>query len=158
MWTGQDTLYGPEWIRHNTTYWRIPVADDGWYRIGLADLEAWGWTPAQQMPGGAWRLYHNGREIPLYLTREDNWSSEDYAAFWGQRNRGELDAYLFKTPTSQQLNPEYSLINDTAAYYLAWIIDAATPPRRYVATTSAILLRQRPTSGGRARWYLANAI
>lgn len=133
MWTGQDTLYGPEWIRHNTTYWRIPVAADGWYRIGLADLEAWGWTPAQQMPGGAWRLYHNGREIPLYLTREDNWSSEDYAAFWGQRNRGELDAYLFKTPTSQQLNPEYSLINDTAAYYLAWIIDAATSPRRYVA-------------------------
>lgn len=133
MWTGQDTLYGPEWIRHNTTYWRIPVADDGWYRIGLADLEAWGWTPAQQMPGGAWRLYHSGREIPLYLTREDNWSSEDYAAFWGQRNRGELDAYLFKTPTSQQLNPEYSLINDTAAYYLAWIIDAATSPRRYVA-------------------------
>lgn len=131
MWTGQDTLYGNEWWRTQTSYWRIPISTDGFYRISGDDLLSWGWTAAEQSPGGAWRLYRNGVEQAIYVSQESNWTNADYLEFWGQQNRGELDQYLFGNPEQQQLNPAYSLVNDTASYYLAWVTDNSSAPKRY---------------------------
>lgn len=131
MWTGQDTLYGNEWWRTQTSYWRIPISTDGFYRISGDDLLSWGWTAAEQSPGGAWRLYRNGIEQAIYVSQESDWTTADYLEFWGQQNRGELDQYLFGNPEQQQLNPAYSLVNDTASYYLAWVTDNSSAPKRY---------------------------
>ena len=106
----QDTLYGNEWIDfdHPDRYYKIEVAADGMYRIPQSALPA----AASEAANDEFRIYHNGREIPLYVT-------DDYLQFYGKRNRSELDEYLFME-NARVFNPEYSLFTDTSAYFLTW--------------------------------------
>lgn len=116
---GGDTLYGNEWIEHDQTYFKIPVAEDGIYRLSYEDLNSAG-IPVSSISGGNIQVYKNGSAYPIYVTTSGSLSSEDYIEFYGQKNRGELDEIFYTDPESMQLNPAYSLFTDTAAYFLTW--------------------------------------
>ncbi|MBI5914041.1 MAG: hypothetical protein HY842_01585, partial [Bacteroidetes bacterium] len=116
---GQDTLYGNEWINFDQSYFKILVAEDGIYRVSqqvLTDAN----LPLGQVNGSQFQLFHNGEEVPLYLTTDGQLGSADYLEFFGKKNTSELDRYLFKDPDAEMMNPLYSLFTDTAAYFLTW--------------------------------------
>ncbi|MEY3368403.1 MAG: putative signal peptide protein, partial [Bacteroidota bacterium] len=125
---GSDTLYGNEWIRFDQSYFKIPVANDGIYRIGYQTLAEAG-LPLADIPGSLFQLFHNGQEVPLYLSTDGLLGPGDYLEFFGRRNTSELDRHLFKDPEAEMMNPLYSLVTDTAAYFLTW---GEGPSLRYI--------------------------
>ncbi len=142
MQVGSDTLYGNEWIDFSKTYYRIDVAEDGIYRISYAALIAAGF-PVQEAPVSEWRLYSQGQQVPLFTTTEGFMSPQDVVEFFGQKNRGSLDRHLLENPAEEDLNPWYSLFNDTAAYYL--VREPSTPPLRYTALPNDLTNPPPPT-------------
>lgn len=130
IWNGADTLYGNEWIDHNKTYFKIKIAADGIYRIGYQTLADAGF-PVNTVPAGDFRLYSNGQQTPIYTTSDALFTAADFIEFFGERNRDALDRHLFENPEAENLNPWYSLFNDTTAYYLTW--ESAGQGLRYTA-------------------------
>lgn len=124
---GSDTLYGNEWIDFSKTYYKIKVAADGIYRVPYATLQ--NAPEITSAPGSELRLYHNGEEVHLYVTTDGLFGANDFVEFYGRKNRGELDRYLFEDPETQQVNPEYSMFNDTSAYYLVRQPEGGAPLR-----------------------------
>lgn len=119
MINGTDTLYGNEWIDFAKTYYRVKVARDGIYRIGYQQMADQG-IPMASVPGSALRLYAYGKQVPLYVSTSGPMGSSDYVEFYGERNRDVIDRYMYTNPDAENLNPWYSLFNDTTAYYLTW--------------------------------------
>ncbi|MEO7176837.1 MAG: C25 family cysteine peptidase [Saprospiraceae bacterium] len=115
---GNDTLYGDEWIKYSQTYFKFPIATDQWYKITYQDLQNAG-IPVQSMLGNQIQVFCLGKEVPLFATQSGQLQSNDYFLFYGKQNRGELDAYLYPQK-SDQWNPYYSLVTDTAYYFLTW--------------------------------------
>ncbi|MCC6410095.1 MAG: hypothetical protein IT270_00465, partial [Saprospiraceae bacterium] len=124
---GSDTLYGNEWIDFSKTYYKIKVAADGIYRVPYAMLQ--NAPDIASAPGSELRLYHNGEEVPMYVTTDGLFGGSDFVEFYGRKNRGELDRHLFEDPETQQVNPEYSMFNDTSAYYLVNQPEGGAPLR-----------------------------
>ncbi len=116
---GADTLYGNEWIKYDQSYFKILVAEDGVYRISWQALSDAG-VPVGQIEGDRYRLFHNGEEVPLYLSAEGLPGADDFLEFYGKKNASEFDRYLFKDPDKEMMNPLYSLFTDTSAYFLTW--------------------------------------
>ena len=98
-------IYGNEWINYGQNYLRIQVAEDGMYRVAAAEISAAGLS-------GDLALYHKGAMVPLRI------SDDGSVVFYGEKNRGEMDRYLWPDPDADQLNDRYSMHSDTAAYYL----------------------------------------
>ncbi|MEL6355422.1 MAG: C25 family cysteine peptidase, partial [Bacteroidota bacterium] len=105
-----DTLYGNEWLEYGTNYLQISTVEEGIYRLTATDLAVGGFELNEENED-RWALYHQGEQVPV-LVRGDG------IYFYGQGNDGSLDAFLFENPEQDQLNPAYSLYNDTAAYFL----------------------------------------
>ena len=97
MWNGIDSLYGNEWINFEQTYYKIPIAEDKMYRIPYQSLSNWG-IPLEEASGQRFQLFYLGEEIPIYVSTNGTLASDDYIEFYGQKNRAELDSYLFKNP------------------------------------------------------------
>lgn len=116
MANGTDTLYGDEWLNYNQTYLKIKIAADGVYRISAATLNTSG-LPLSNSTASGFKLYRLGTEIPVFINED---SQTGFIEFYGQKNRTELDAYLYQRGTTDMLNPEYSNVTDSAAYYLTW--------------------------------------
>ncbi|GLR19013.1 putative type IX secretion system sortase PorU2 [Portibacter lacus] len=114
-----DTLYGDEWIDYNQEYYKIPVAEDGIYRISFDELTSSG-VPVGELKGENLQMYHNGDAYPFYVSNKSELQSGDFIEFYGRKNRGELDAIFYENAETMQLNPEYSLFTDTSAYFLSW--------------------------------------
>ncbi len=114
-----DTLYGNEWINFDQSYFKIPVAEDGMYRITGSELEEAG-IPISDIDGSNFQMFHNGQAYPIYLSTSSTLSESDFIEFYGQKNRGDLDKIFYENWEEMQLNPEYSLFTDTAAYFLTW--------------------------------------
>ncbi|MCB9270585.1 MAG: hypothetical protein H6561_13635, partial [Lewinellaceae bacterium] len=123
MISDTDTLLGNEWIVPGQSYFSFDIARDGVFRISYDALQNAG-IPTSSISEDAYQLIHNGKEIPLRATGES-------LEFVGQKNRGEIDAYLYQGGDQDQLNPYYSLYTDTAVYYLTW---GPGEHRRYSAT------------------------
>lgn len=121
-----------EWINYSKTYYKIKVAKDAMYRISGNTLNTIGAAPAM---GSDFKMYHNGQEIPLYVTTDGVLGSSDYLEFWGERNRGTFDSQLYKQ-AGHQPNVEASLFSDTSAYFLT--ISPETSNLRYQATANII--------------------
>jgi Peptidase family C25 len=119
MVTGNQTLYGNEWIDYSQTYVKIPIAQDGIYRISAAQLQSAG-VPLSTIAANRFQLLKLGQEVPIYTTTEANFGANDFIEFWGERNRSELDAFMYKDRKNGILNPDYSYINDTTMYFLTW--------------------------------------
>ncbi len=111
---GSDTLYGNEWINYGQPYYKIHIAQNGIYRIPSAML------PINSVPANRFQIYHNGKRIPVYTTTQAIPAAHDYIEFYGQKNTNEIDSFMYKYGSISQLNPDYSVINDTSAYFLTW--------------------------------------
>ena len=133
MWNGQDTLFGPEWIDYSKTYFKIKVAEDGIYRIDFQTLESAGF-PAGIVPASDWRLYRNGQQEAIFSSTNGVFGAADFIEFYGQKNRGEVDRYLFEDAETEQINPWYSMFNDTSVYYLVW--GTGGPAQRFTAAVN----------------------
>ncbi len=114
-----ETLFGNEWIDYEQTYLKIKISEDGWYRISGAQLRANG-VPINEISPSSFRLFIMGTPVPLVLSGEESFSDGDFIAFYGRKNRGELDRYLFKNSEEDMLNPYYSMFSDTSTYFLTW--------------------------------------
>ncbi len=125
---GTDTLYGNEWINFNQSYFKIMLAEDGIYRIPFQALSDAG-VPVNSVPGAQFQLFHNGEEIPLHISNDGTFGTADYLEFFGKKNTSELDKHLFKDAEAEMMNPYFSLITDTAAYFLTWTTNLS--PLRY---------------------------
>ena len=119
MWNGTDTLYGNEWIDFSRVYYKIKVAEDGIYRIPYQALASAG-IPLGSIPANRFRLYRYGVQEPVFTTTDGIFGDQDYLEFYGEKNRDGVDRYLFGNAGEENINPWYSLFNDTAAYYLTW--------------------------------------
>ncbi len=118
------SLFGNEWIQSGQAYWKIKVPEDGVYKISYALLERSGF-PIGTVAFENIRLIRNGESVPMILSTRGIGSSADALLFFGYKNRSELDAPLFADP-GFLMNPEYSMFNDTSAYYLTWEKDPST--------------------------------
>lgn len=118
-------IYWNEWINSSQQYYRIPVAQNGIYRLDPATLSGAG------IPAGTnadfFQLFFRGQEQYIYVqdNNEDNFlNGTDYIEFYGQKNDGSLDSTMYKGTLYQnavrQPNPYYSLFSDTSAYFLTW--------------------------------------
>lgn len=128
MWNGQDTLYGNEWIDYSKTYYRIKTTEDAIYRIDYQTLQSSGF-PVDAAPASTWRLFHNGVQESVFTTTEALFGASDFLEFYGRQNRGEVDTYLFDDVNAEQINPRYSMFNDSSAYYL--VVDPGVPAERF---------------------------
>ncbi|NJN33471.1 MAG: hypothetical protein HC817_03650 [Saprospiraceae bacterium] len=114
-----DSLFGNEWIRYNQTYLKIPIAQDGIYRLTGAQLASAG-IPLSIATGEKLRVFRMGREVSLFVSTKNTFSDTDFLEFYGQKNRGELDSLLYQKGEAEMLNPDFSLFNDTIGYFLTW--------------------------------------
>ncbi|MEM1322153.1 MAG: C25 family cysteine peptidase [Bacteroidota bacterium] len=126
-----DGKFGNEWINHNQSYYKIMLAEDGIYRLSRQTLLQNG-IPADAIPGNNYQLYYMGEQVPIYTSSNGVFQNNDFIAFYGKKNRSELDRELFANPAEEMLNPEYSLYTDSSAYFLTW--GAGNHPR--IATIS----------------------
>ena len=119
MVVGNQKLYGNEWIDYTQTYVKIPISQDGIYRLTAAALQTAG-IPLSTVTANRFQLFKLGQEVPIFTSTEAALGSNDYIEFFGEKNRGELDAFMYKNQKSDMLNPEHSQVTDTAVYFLTW--------------------------------------
>jgi hypothetical protein len=114
--------FGNEWINYNQNYYKIKVLEDGFYHIDKQTLlrDIIGMT---QIPSQNFQLFYQGQEVPLYVHTTNG--EVEYMAFYAKKNKGELDVNMYRNP-AHHLNPEYSLISDTATYFLTWNVYGVT--------------------------------
>lgn len=118
MVSGTEVKYGNEWIRFDKSYFKIHVSEDGLYRINYQQLVNSG-ISASEIEGSKYQLFAYGKEIPIYTSTNGIFSQQDFIEFYGEKNRSQLDSFLFRKK-EDIFNPEYSMFNDTASYFLTW--------------------------------------
>jgi hypothetical protein len=133
VYTTEAQTYGNEWINFGQKYYRIPVTQDGIYRINQSALSAAGISVSTIDPRQI-QIFHMGEEQYIYVQGENDgiFHSSDFIEFYGRRNTAKADEPLFSNP-SQITNPNYSFFNDTAAYFLT--ITAGISNRRMIRET-----------------------
>ena len=128
MINGLDTLYGHEWINPDQTYLKVPISENGFYKITYESLSAQGW-PVNSISASDYQIFHQGERVLLYNSNENSTPLQagDYLMFYGHKNKGQLDKHLFRNAEEEQLNPSYSLYSDTASYYLTYEAGTSAP-------------------------------
>jgi hypothetical protein len=127
------------WINYDQPYYKIPIAENGIYRLTATELQQAG-VPVQQITPGTMQLFHRGVEQAIYVDGEadGHFDTGDFLEFYGQRNDGAPDSLLYR-PYTAQPHPYYSLFNDTTAYFLTWQLNlpnrAVQPGKRMAAYT-----------------------
>lgn len=114
-----NAQYGNEWIDYSQKYYFFPVIQEGIFRIDQNTLINSG-IPTNIDPR-RFQVFARGKEIPIYVQGESDgvFDSGDFIEFYAEPNDGWLDSLIYDTPSNQP-NPYYSLISDTAYYYLTW--------------------------------------
>ena len=113
IWAQQ---YNNEWINHNQTYYKFKVGSSGLYRISKSALDnaGIGATSVQ-----FFELWRNGKLVRFYPSVASGpLPANGYLEFWGEANDGEVDSRLYRDSVDQH-SKKYSLITDTAAYFLS---------------------------------------
>ncbi|MEZ0607329.1 C25 family cysteine peptidase [Fibrella sp. WM1] len=120
----QQPVLGNEWINYQQTYYKIPVAQKGLYRLTTSDLQKAG-VPVATLDPRTLQLFHRGVEQAIWVEGETDgtFDAADYVEFIGRGNDGLPDSALYR-PTSAQPHPYYSLYSDTTAYFLTSRLDA----------------------------------
>jgi hypothetical protein len=108
--------YGNEWIDYSRTHFKIKVWNDGIYRIPYSTLAAAIPNISSINPANL-VMYHNGQQVPIYISSQTSIGPGDYIEFFGVQNRGEIDSLLY-VPRSAQPHPFMSLFSDTSIYFL----------------------------------------
>lgn len=107
--------FNNEWIDYAKTYYKFKVGTTGLHRITGAALATSGLGSASAQEFQLWR---NGKQVPIYTSKQTGTlAAFDYIEFWGEINDGKPDRELYRD-TSYQNNDKWSLLTDTAAYFL----------------------------------------
>ncbi len=109
---------GNEWINFGQSYFKIPVAKEGIYKLSYLDLQAAGFPVGATDPNKI-QLFHRGIEQAIYVDGDGDgqFNPIDFIEFYGQQNDGTLDAELYK-PSFNQPHTHYNLYSDTTSYFL----------------------------------------
>jgi len=118
----------PIWYDYSLTYYKIPTAQDGVYRVSAEALQASGINIAELDPRMI-RVFHRGKEVAIHVEGENDGKvdPQDFIDFYGIRNDAELDKKLY-TKFSTIPNPYYNTYTDTTAFFLT--ITPGTPGKR----------------------------
>lgn len=116
----KSQTYGNEWINYSQFYYKIKIAQNGVYRIDSATLAAAG-IPLSTINPKNFQIFNKGVQQYIHVEGEsDNvFNGPDFIEFYAQKNDGSLDSLLYVNSNFVP-NPYYSLINDTAVYFLTW--------------------------------------
>lgn len=111
--------HGNEWINFGQRYFKIPVAEEGLYRISYQDLQEAGVSLSADPR--TFQLFHRGTEQAILVEGEADgvFNSGDYIEFFGRGNDGTLDSTLYANPRHQP-HRYYNLYSDTTAYFLTY--------------------------------------
>jgi len=133
----QSQPFNNEWIDFSKTYYKFKVGSSGLFRINQTSLTTIG---LQNTPVEQFQLWRNGKQVPLYTTIATGvMGGNDYMEFWGKKNDGKPDKYLYKD-TSYQLSDRLSLQSDTAVFFLTVNPSptATNPNLRFVDSSNII--------------------
>jgi hypothetical protein len=123
--------YENSWINTGQEYYKVKVWQDGMYRLTAQNL-AWGGVAYSSWLISNIQLWAKGQEQYIYIYDENNNNHldipNDYIEFYGEHNTGWFDTQLY-ADSSWQPNPNYSLITDTAVYFLSY--SNSTPGKRF---------------------------
>ena len=115
MGLAAQAQYNNEWIDFNKTYFKFKVGNSGIYRINRASLQSIG---LGNESAENFQLWRNGEQVAIYTSvPSGQLGGSDYIEFWGARNDGKADTKLYRDP-NLQLSSYWSLLTDTAAYFL----------------------------------------
>lgn len=109
--------FANSWINYSQSYFRVGIVQTGVYRITRAQLANAGVPIDDHLPQNL-QLFQNGQEIPCFVAGESS-GLIDYIEFYAENNSGWFDTEMFDD-AENQVNPYYSLINDTAAVFITW--------------------------------------
>lgn len=110
--------YGNEWIVPGQQYYKIETYQNGFYAITGQELMENG-VAIQHLNPVNIQLWHRGKEQAILLkgTEDGRFDVEDSLIFYGKRNDGALDSYLYK-PVEAQPHAYINLHSDTCVYFL----------------------------------------
>lgn len=123
------------WVSYNQTYVKLHITNQGVYRITGANLRSLLGNPAIIPVTVPYvQVMHAGKQVPIYISNTGSgFSNSDYIEFYAKSgNTGWLDTAVYYN--YRQLNENYSLYNDTAAYFLTFTTSA--PAEQYATTTN----------------------
>lgn len=134
----------PIWYDYSLTYYKIPTAKDGIYRISQETLKASGINTDNLDPRHI-RVYHRGKEVSIHVEGEADGKidPQDFVDFYGIRNDAELDKKLYRNfPTVP--NPYFNTYTDTTAYFMTItpgvagkrMVQRAVPPGNLAQATN----------------------
>jgi hypothetical protein len=120
----------PIWYDYSLTYYKIPTAQDGIYRVSADALQASGLNLSTLDPRMI-RVFHRGKEVAIHVEGENDGKvdPQDFIDFYGIRNDAELDKKLYLTLPAVP-NPYYNTYTDTTAFFLT--VTPGTPGKRMV--------------------------
>ena len=130
---GIAQTYNNYWINYNSVYYKFKIGNDGIYRInqGLLNQVGLGSVPVEQL-----QLWRNGEEQVLFTSRASGvLAPGEYLEFWGQKNDGKKDTRLYRD-ASYQLSDQYSLLTDSATYFLT--VNTSGNNLRYTNTANNV--------------------
>ncbi len=107
---------GNDWVKYDRTYYKFGVSEDGIYRLNKADLLAAGFQ-ASDIVGSKFQMFHNADEVPLYVSTSSTFGDNDFIEFYGEKNTGEADSYLYENEF-QHPTPSKSFFSDQSVYFL----------------------------------------
>ncbi|QHV99600.1 putative type IX secretion system sortase PorU2 [Spirosoma endbachense] len=130
----QTPLPGNEWINYQQAYYKIPIVQNGLYRITAAELQKAG-IPINSIDPATVQLFHRGLELAIYMegAADNKLDASDFLEFYGRRNDGAQDSLLYR-PINAQPHQYYNLFSDTTAYFLTWRLDGK-PGKRMASYT-----------------------
>ncbi len=112
--------YLNEWINYSQKYYKVPIVEDGIYKITYQDLLNSGFFNNTFDPRNI-QIFQNGREKYIYVKGENDgvFNSTDYILFYAKKNTGSIDSVMFDS-LSSQTNKNYSFITDTSAVFVTF--------------------------------------
>ena len=117
--------FGNEWINFNQRYFKFKVAEDDFYRISRAELQAIGF-PVESVPASRIQLFREGEEVALNVSANvDN--TLDFLEFYGLKRDGTSDTPLYLENT--QPHTLYNLFSDSATYFLTFQLGSVNGKR-----------------------------
>lgn len=136
--------YNNNWINYSQQYYRFDIAETGIYRIDSATLVNAG-IPLGTIDSRNIQLFGRGVEIAIHIEGETDgvFNFSDYIEFYAQRNDGWLEEDFYGGAANHP-NPYYSVINDTASYFLTW--NASTSNQRLVLETDTSFSAYTPVN------------
>jgi hypothetical protein len=112
--------FGNEWIDFSQEYYKIPVSQEGIYRITYYTLVNAGINVGSINPKKL-QMFYLGKEQYVFINGENDntFDPGDYIEFYAKKNDGVTDIPLYRT-AKEQPHTFFSLYSDTSAYFLTW--------------------------------------